>query len=344
MSSPLTGDDVSFAPEARPAPVWRAADARPVSLFWTRVRRSVRRQASAFIVAAVLITGVGSMYAYADGVPWTIAVPICLSIGLFLAFATCAVFELSRNTITSVASLGKHRGYTVLGAAPELTPEALRELPPDQRTPLGCLIYQPASPFATAFRDLQGGIGKSGLVAFVSSVPNDGASTVALGAAVSATQQGRKVLLVDCDVRRRSLTRSLVGDVETGIAQAADRPQGWQNLLMQESETGLDFMPAAPPKNPWATLVGMHAFPLLVEDMRREYDLVVFDCPPVLASAEGATLARLADKCVVVAAWDDTAIGTLRQSMRAINRPEGSMGIYVNRVPPGYRFGRLRPD
>jgi len=344
VSSPLTGDDLSFATEARQAPLRRAAGPRPVSLFWTRVRRALRRQVSAFIVAAVLISGVGLMYAYADDVPWLVALPICLAIGLVLAFALCAVFELSRNTITSVASLGKHRGYTVLGAAPELTPEALRELPPDQRTPLGCLIYQPASPFATSFRDLQGGIGKKGLVAFISSVPNDGASTTALGAAVSATQQGRRVLLVDCDVRRRSLTRSLVGDVETGIAQAADRPQGWQSLLLQESETGLDFMPAAPPKNPWATLVGMHAFPLLVEDMKREYDLIIFDCPPALASAEGAMLARLADKCVVVAAWDDTAIGTLRQSMRSLNRPANSMGVYVNRVPPGYRFGRLRPD
>lgn len=344
MSSPLTGDDFSFATEARQAPLRRTTGPRPVSLFWARVRRALRRQVSAFVVAAVLIFGVGFLYAYSGGVPPLLALPICLVIGVVLAFVLCAVFELSRNTITSVASLGKHRGYTVLGAAPELTPEALRELPPDQRTPLGCLIYQPASPFATSFRDLQGGIGKKGLIAFISSVPNDGASTTALGAAVSATQQGRRVLLVDCDVRRRSLTRSLVGDVEAGIAQAADRPQGWQNLLMQESETGLDFMPAAPPKNPWATLVGMHAFPLLVEDMKREYDLVVFDCPPALASAEGAMLARLADKCIVIAAWDDTPIGTLRQSMRSINRPANSMGVYVNRVPPGYRFGRLRPD
>src|SRR5262249_29621471 len=148
-----------------------------------------------------------------------------------------------------------------------------------------------------------------------------------LGAAVSATQQGRRVLLVDCDIRRRSLSRSLVGDVENGVAQAADRPQGWQRFLMQESETGLDFMPAAPAKTPWATLVGMHAFPLLVEDMRRAYDLVVFDCPPALASADGAMLARLADRCVVVAAWDDTPIGTLRQSMRSINRASNSMGV-----------------
>src|SRR6185369_10880031 len=99
VSSPLTGDDFSFAPEARQARLRRASGPRPVSLFWTRVRRALRRQLSAFIVAAILIVGVGMLYAYADGVPWLTALPICLVIGLLLSFATCAVFELSRNTI-----------------------------------------------------------------------------------------------------------------------------------------------------------------------------------------------------------------------------------------------------
>jgi Mrp family chromosome partitioning ATPase len=268
-----------------------------------------------------------------------------LAIGLGVAIVIGVLLELGRNTITSVASLGKRGGYMVLGAAPELTPAALRELPPEWRSPLGCLAFQPGSQFATALRDLQATIGKDRVVAFVGSIPDEGATTTALGAAVCANQQGRRVLLIDCDLRRRSLTRALVGDVEAGVMEAAERPQNWRGLICHEPETGLHVMPAAKLKNPWSTLAASAGFPLLIEAMRQDYELIILDCPPLLGSAEGPLLARRADGCVVVAAWDDTPVGALRQSMRALrDRPKDTTGVYVNRVPPGYRFGRLRPD
>jgi Mrp family chromosome partitioning ATPase len=183
------------------------------------------------------------------------------------------------------------------------------------------------------------------MIAVIGSIPNEGASTSALGIAVSATQQGRSVLLVDCDLRRRSLTRSLLGDVEAGVLEAADRPNNWRGLIRQEAETGLHFLPAAKLKSPWSTLMGMAGLPILLDEMRKTYELVVLDCAPALGSADGATLARLADGCIVVAAWDDTPMGALKQSMRALRaREQSATGVYVNRVPPGYRFGRLRPE
>lgn len=345
MIAPLSGDKASFASE--PSGAWartpRSREAKPVSLFWARVKRGAQRQAGVFALVFALTTGVGLLYEFAAGVGVLEALPASLAIAIVVALAISVASELGRNTVTSVAGLRKHLNYLVLGAAPELTPEAFRELPPEQRTPLGCLTFQPGSPFATSFRHLQGTISNNRLIAVIGSIPNEGASTAALGIAVSATQQGRNVLLVDCDVRRRSLTRSLIGDVDAGVLEAADRPNDWRGLIHQEAETGLHFLPAAKAKSPWNTLVGMAGLPLLLEDMRKTYDLVVLDCAPALGSADGATLARLADGCIVVAAWDDTPMGALKESMRAL-RARTQAGVYVNRVPPGYRFGRLRPD
>jgi hypothetical protein len=47
---------------------------------------------------------------------------------------------------------------------------------------------------------------------------------------------------------------------------------------------------------------------------------------------------------VIVAVWDQTPTSAIRHTMRTLRRSPGTTGIYVNRVPPGYRFGRLRPD
>jgi len=345
VTAPLLGDETGFASETGRA--WirarRGRESKPVSLFWVRVKRAAHRQVGVLAIVFVLATGTGLLYAFAAGVPALEALPMCLAIALVVAFAIGAASELGRNAVTSVAGLRKDMNYLVLGAAPELTPDVFRELPPEHRTPLGCLTFQPGSAFATSFRHLQGTISKNRMVAVIGSLPNEGASTSALGIAVSATQQGRNVLLVDCDLRRRSLTRSLIGEVEAGMLEAADRPNNWRDLVHQEAETGLHFLPAAKLKSPWTTLVSMAGLPLLLDDMRRTYDLIVLDCAPTLGSADGAMLARLADGCIVVAAWDDTPMGALKGSMRAL-RARTQAGVYVNRVPPGYRFGRLRPE
>lgn len=346
VTAPLLREDFAFGADAGG---WnrgrRAKETKPVSLVWARTKRAAHRQLGVFAIVLVLTVGVSLLYSYASNLSLWGALPLCLLIGAGVAFAVSILSELGRNSVTSVSGLRKHMSYLVLGAAPELTPAALRELPPEQRTPLGCLTFQPGSPFATAFRHLQGGLENHRIIAVIGSIPNEGASTAALGAAVSATQQGRRVLLVDCDLRRRSLSRWLVGDVDAGVLEAANRPDHWRDLVRQEPETGLHFLPASKLQNPWSGLMSMAGLPVLLDEMRKAYDLVILDCAPALGSADGAALARLADGRIVVTAWDDTPMGALKQSMRTLRaRERGATAVYVNRVPPGYRFGRLRPE
>jgi Mrp family chromosome partitioning ATPase len=259
--------------------------------------------------------------------------------------AVAALREINRNTITSLSSLGKHRDYPVLGAAPVLTEQVLRELPPDQRTPLGCLAFLPASIFSTAFRDLQGALAEDQVVAFIAPFAGEGASTAALATAVSAQQQGRRVILLDCDLRRRTFSTAFEHDPPAGVLEACEHPDDWRHFIDEEVETGLNFIPAARPKSPWRMLAGAPGLPLLIDRLRDAYDLVVLDCPAALASSDGPVVARMADRCVVVAAWDATPISAVRDTMRALRaRMRAAAGILVNRVPPGYRFGRLRPS
>lgn len=315
------------------------------SLVRARIFRGAARQLPTFVILVTLIGGVGLLYAYADKSDLRQAWPWYLGLAVGCAIAIAAVLELGRNTITSIASLGKHRGYAILGAAPELTQAELRELPPEWRSALGCLAFQPGSLFASAFRDLQGAIMDDHIVAFIAPIPNDDASTVALGAAVSAMQQGRRVVIVDCDLRRRSLTRAFGRDPERGVLEAAERPQDWRAAIDHEHETGLAFIPAAKVDNPWRGLIGASGLMALIQQLRAAYDLVILDCPAALANAEGRALASIADKCVLVAGWDDTTLGAIRASMGALRlRAKASTALFVNRVPAGFRFGRLRGD
>ncbi|MBL8536024.1 MAG: AAA family ATPase [Hyphomonadaceae bacterium] len=315
------------------------------TLAWGRLRRAFRRQAPLVGIAFIAITAAGCLFDYLSGGATLRSLLFWAPIGAGVALLIGAVREFGRNTITSLASFGSHRGYAILGAAPELTPQALRQLPPDRRTPLDCVVFQPSSPFATAFRDLQEGAADERVVSFVAALPGEGASTAALCTAASAALQGKRVILVDCDLRLRSLTKTLVHDAQEGVLEASQRPGSWRGMLAEEEETGLHFLPAAKPESAWRTLTGAPGFAQLVRDLQEAYDLVVLDCPSALSSADGAILASAAQRCVLVAAWDRTPLPAVRAAMRALRGHAGAAtAVYVNRVPPGYRFGRLRPE
>lgn len=342
MTAPLTGDRTRYEPGTLGAATLRGARPSP-SLVSHRLQRGLARQILPVALITVLIAAAGVAYDVSGGVRPAAAAVFWAPLGLAAGFAFALFAEFSRNTVTSLSSLGKHRGYAVLGAAPELLDRTLRQLPPDKRSPHGCVTFQPASPFATAFRDLQGTL-PNAVVSFVAALPDEGATTTALCAAISAAQQDRRVIVLDCDLRRRALSRALGADVEDGVLEACANPQRWRDYLCEEEETGLHFLPAARGFNPWRTLTGVPGFAALLEELTAAYDLVVLDCPPALSSAEGPALASFARTCVVVTAWDRTRISAVRSAMRALQRQGLTTGIYVNRVPPTYRFGRLRPD
>ncbi|WP_156767619.1 CpsD/CapB family tyrosine-protein kinase [Candidatus Viadribacter manganicus] len=344
MTSPLTGERPRYEePGTRGAATLRRPPSKSLAL--ARLGRGVNRQWMLTLVIAVTVTAAGVGYDLSGGLQplrslifWA---PIGVAAGLVIGF----VRELGRNTITSLSSFGKNRGYAILGAAPELTPRVLRQLPPDKRTPIGCLAFMPSSPFATAFRNLQSAIATDGVVAFAGAVANEGATTAAMCTAISASQQGRTVIVIDCDLRRRSLTRALGFDPDEGLVDACEEPSQWENFVGEEDETGVHFIPASRSRGPWRNPAAAPGFNELILRLRQSYDLIVLDCPPILVGADGAATAAVADKCVLVTAWDRTPISAVRHAMGALQRrPRAQTAVYVNRVPPEYRFGRLRGE
>jgi Mrp family chromosome partitioning ATPase len=310
----------------------------------SRLVRGLSRQWLFVLLVAAMIVGAGVLFDSYGGLDWRQTLLFWLAIGAPIAVAFGLIREIGRNTIVSPNRLSRRRGFNMLGAAPDLDARTLRGLPPDQRSALGCLAYQPQSAFATAFRNLQGSLTNDRLIAFIGPVAGEGATTAALSVAVSATQQGRNVIIVDCDIRRRSLTRGFGLEPELGVVECCERPEYWRDYVEHEAEIGLHFLPASQPPSPWRSLIGEAGFPVLLKELQRAYDLVVLDCPPAIGAAEGPVIARMADRCVLVATWDKTPIGAIRQALRNLRSRAQTTGIFVNRVPPGFRFGRLRPD
>lgn len=344
MSSPVTGERSRYQPGTLGAATLRRPPSKSLAL--ARLRRGLGRQWLIFSLLVLAIGGAGIAYDITGGVPALTSALFWAPLAVAIALAFALGRELSRSTVTSLSSFGKHRGYAILGAAPELTSRALRQLPPDQRNPIGCLALLPASPFATAFRDLQEAVSEDGIVAFTSAVPNEGSTTAALCTAISASQQGRSVVVIDCDLRRRSLTRTLGFDPDEGLLDACADPAGWSHFVGEEDEIGVHFIPAARGGGAWRNLGAAPGFRELLKNLQEHYDLIVLDCPPALVSSDGQVIVSAANRSVLVTAWDRTPLASVRRAMNMLQRQPGGAktGVYVNRVPPEYRFGRLRGE
>lgn len=142
-----------------------------------------------------------------------------------------------------------------------------------------------------------------------SSAPGDGKSTVAWSLAEAAAGGGRRVLVVEADLRRPSLGRSEYVDEErSGLSQllsgSAKRAQVTQSITLQPSFVGpgsLDLISAGgTPPNP-IELLDSQAMRELLDDVRGDYDLVVIDTPPVSVVSDAFPLIRSADGILVVA-------------------------------------------
>lgn len=309
-----------------------------------RLRRALLRQTPVALLCFLALTGLGAATWLMGALSLRQAVEFFVPSAAVTGLIVAAVLELGRNTVTSISSLGKHPDFQVLGAAPRLTAQALRSLPPDQRSPLGSIVFMPASPFASAFRELEQALAHDNVVAFIAPIAGEGASTAAVCAAVSAVQQGRRVILVDCDIRHRSFSAALEQAPDSGVLEACEHPDDWRQFIDEEVESGLHFLPVARPATPWRTLAGSAGLPQLLDRLRAAYDLVVLDCPPALHSADGPFVARLADRAVVVAGWDTTPLSALRECIRQLRvRGRTRTSVFMNRVPPAYRFSQLDP-
>lgn len=298
-----------------------------------RLRRFLLRQAPLILGLACVTWLIGGLYVALNGVTperivtWGI-------FGLMVGALIAVAHEIGRGAISDIAAAERASSRRVASAAPQVPSRALRSLSPDMRTPLGCAIYQPASDYATSIRHVLSTLGDAQVVALLGSTPRDGATATASSVAALASQQGRNVLLVDCDLRQRGVTHLLDAEPEAGVLEAAANPQIWPTLIEQEPETGLHVMPAARLSNPWQRLFDEPGLVELVAQWRERYDLIVLDCPPALTNADGAMLTRLADLCVPVISWDDTSSANLRQMMRRLrqNAPE-TISLHINRAP-----------
>ncbi|HEX2092212.1 MAG TPA: polysaccharide biosynthesis tyrosine autokinase [Longimicrobiaceae bacterium] len=173
---------------------------------------------------------------------------------------------------------------------------------------------------------------------FTSPLPGDGKTTTAAGLAVTLARRGFKVLLIDADLRRGSLSTLLPGPRDTGLSDLLVGTAPF-NQVVRTLEVGggnvLHYLPTGVlPPDP-TRLLGSARGAALFEWLKEKYYLVILDCPPINVFADPAILAEYADGVVLVARAGTTPFEALvysAEQCRSANLPV--LGTVLNEIDP----------
>ena len=166
-----------------------------------------------------------------------------------------------------------------------------------------------------------------------SATPREGKTTTAVHLAVVHSQQKRKTLLIDADLRRPSVYGHLGVNNDKGLVDVVNGGMAWRDALQTpQGLPDLMVLPAGRASRRAADGLGK-TLKALLADASKDFDLVICDAPPLLGFAESLQIAALVDGVVIVALAGRTqrpALGSVVGSLRRLNT--NVMGVVLNEV------------
>ncbi len=177
-------------------------------------------------------------------------------------------------------------------------------------------------------------------VLITSAVGGEGKTTLASQLATRCANAGVSTLLIDCDLRRPSLDRLLDVPGGVGLAEVLRGDAALEDALVSMGRLGCTLLPAGKPEaNPAGVLLGQKIGPLLAR-VRRSYEIVLIDSPPVLPVPDALTLGRFVDGAVLAARHDTSRLRLVEQAHRTLTLVGIPVfGVVVSGVHTDKHFG-----
>jgi succinoglycan biosynthesis transport protein ExoP len=240
-------------------------------------------------------------------------VPVNLLLGAALAavagLGAVGLAQMLESGLATSSDVEKRFNLRYLGSIPALAKRAKKRANP---APIDFIVEKPFSGFSEAFRGLVASIvhgpGSNPVktVAVTSALPGEGKTTTAICLGRAAALQGYRVVIVDCDLRRRSLQRIVGKPVGVGLLEVVTGQAQLDQALVRDTQTNADILPLGDAPTSLKDVFGSAAMDGLLAQLRNRYDLVVLDTAPVVPVAEARVLAQKADFVVMVARWRTT--------------------------------------
>lgn len=266
---------------------------------------------------------------------------LALVLGLLLGSGAAIWIESRISRFRSAEELEKATGLPVLGQMPLAPTRRRRQL-------LSYVARKPASALAEAMRNLRTSLflaeplGRPRVIIAASSVPGEGKTTLSVLLAHNLAELGKRVLLVECDLRKQTLNAYFDGtSARSGVVSVLASGQSLTEAV-QNAAPGLDFLGGEASRTNPADLLCSERFERFLDEARESYDYVILDTPPVLAVPDARMIAARADGLLYCVAWDRTGREAVLAGLNAFRGIEVPLvGLVLTQVdmPKAGRYG-----
>ena len=168
-------------------------------------------------------------------------------------------------------------------------------------------------------------------IVVTSSVPNEGKSTIAVALAAAVGASGRSCLLVEADMRRRSLANALGIHPRYGLYALLSQECTVEQAVAQTDFDGVSFLNTEPGIPAPESILSSKRFEKLMATLAEHFDYVIYDTPPLQAFPDGAVVASKADGTVLVMREDYT---DRAEAVRSVETLQGAhanlLGTVIN--------------
>lgn len=226
--------------------------------------------------------------------------------GLGIGLVLVAILESMAKTFRAISEVSQSTGLPVFAAIPRWRRRRTR------KQLLKHVGAKPNSALAEALRSLRTALYLSHVdqppqvVMVTSSGPEEGKSTTCLLLAKLVQQTGQRTIVVDCDIRRPTLHKIVAATPGAGLLSVLDESAPFNEAIVKDPDSGLDLLPAPKPLPQAVDVFGSERFREVIARLRREYDLILLDTPPIMLVPDAGIIGSAADATLYAVRYEHT--------------------------------------
>lgn len=211
-------------------------------------------------------------------------------------------------------------------------------------------MLNPKSRASEAFRTLRTNIQFSSFdtevktIVVTSTAPSEGKSTIISNLALTMAQTGKKILLIDCDLRRPTVHKTMNVSNDKGLTNLLAEAIKLQECILATEINNLFLLTSGPtPPNP-SELLGSKKMQALIKELEQIFDIVLLDSPPVMVVTDAQILSTISSGVILVASYGETEKASLVKSKELLKKVDANiLGVVINKVPEkseSYYYGK----
>ena len=274
----------------------------------TSVQQGIQQADSRLLSSAVVPTN-------ASAPRKSVILALSLMLSLFAGAGAVLAREMTKTGIRTSDQLEQLTGRTVMGQIPMIPARQRKKV-------LRYLIEKPNSAAAEAIRNLRTSVLLSNVdnppkvIMSTSSLPGEGKTTQSLALAQNFAGLGKKVLLVEGDIRRRVFSQYFDIKGNRGLLSVLSGKTSLEEVVVFNEELGADVLIGEASSTNAADVFSSKKFAELLNKTRETYDVIIIDTPPVLVVPDARVIGQSVDAIIYTVKWDSSTRTQVREGLR----------------------------